>query len=186
MATLIEKPAHGGHDLPLSLRGVELSALPGDPITSVAPWPGQEKKLSAALKKAVGAAFPAPGESVPGKGGILCLWAGRDMAFVIGALPDGAAEALAPLAALTDQTDGWAGLRLSGPAAEAVLARLVPLDLREAGFAIGATARSTLNHMPLLIWRAGPAEFHLRTFRSMADTAVHELTVAMRGVAARG
>ena len=39
------------------------------------------------------------------------------------------ADWLGGLAAVTDQSDAWAGLRLAGDAAREVLARLVPLDL---------------------------------------------------------
>ena len=88
------------------------------------------------------------------------------------------------LAALADQTDAWAGLALAGPDAEAVLARLVPLDLAPQAFPEGAAARSMLRHLPLLIVR-GAEGFELLVPRSSAATAVREVGEAMRGVAAR-
>ena len=45
-------------------------------------------------------------------------------------------------AALTDQTDGWASLTLTGPHATDALLRLVPLDLRPAAFPVVALTSS--------------------------------------------
>ena len=101
--------------------------------------------------------------------------------FLIGAAPEG----LAGVAALTDQSDGWARMRLQGPGAEAVLARLVPIDLRVAAFPEGAVARSGLNHMMMVLMREGPQAFQIMVFRSMAGSAVHELAVAMKALTAR-
>ena len=98
----------------------------------------------------------------------------------------GDAGDLAGLAAVTDQADGVAAVKIEGDAAEAVLARLVPLDLRAASFKRGHTARSLVNHMTASITRLGPKSFEVMVMRSMAQTLVHELTEAAEGVAARG
>jgi sarcosine oxidase subunit gamma len=74
------------------------------------------------------------------------------------------------------------GLRLSGPDAVEVLSRLVPLDLAQ--MPPRTSARSLLNHMPLLLIR-GDEGFEVWSYRSMAGTLLHELATAMRGVAAR-
>lgn len=178
MPRLIETAACEGL-LPVLLPEVQLSELPFAPVTSVAPFAGREKAVAAALKK-LGLGWPDPGRSCRA-GGAACLWSGRGQAFLLGAPPEG----LAGLAALTDQSDGWARMRLQGPAAEAVLARLVPLDLRVAAFPEGAVARSGLNHMPVVLLREGPEAFQIMVFRSMAGSAVHELASAMKATAAR-
>lgn len=178
MPSLIETTACEGL-LPVSAGGVTLSEAAPAPITSVAPFRGKEKAVAAALKK-LGLGWPAPGRSLR-SGAAVCLWTGRDQAFLIGSAPEG----LGGIAALTDQSDGWARMRLEGPGAEAVLARLVPLDLRAAAFPEGAVARSGLNHMMAVLTREGPQAFGIMVFRSMAGSAVHEIAVAMRAVAAR-
>ena len=109
------------------------------------------------------------------------VWTGRGQAFLIGAEPP---KGLEGAAALVDQSDGWAGLRLEGPAAADVLARLVPLDLR--AMAVGSCARSLLGHMALVLMRPEAEAFEMLVFRSMARTAVHEIDTAMRQLAARG
>ncbi|MEM7644545.1 MAG: hypothetical protein AAF366_18770, partial [Pseudomonadota bacterium] len=85
--------------------------------------------------------------------------------------------------ATTDQSDAFAALRLSGPDADAVLARLTPLNLAE--IAPGQTARSLLGHMNTLFHRTEAEAWDLLLFRSMAAHAIHEIDRAMRGVAAR-
>jgi sarcosine oxidase subunit gamma len=89
------------------------------------------------------------------------------------------------LAALTDQTDGWAGLSLTGPKGPDVLARLMPVDLRSAAFPVGHAVRAPLNHMNAILMRRGAYDFVLLVFRSMAQTAWHELEGAMQTLAAR-
>ncbi len=169
MADLIATAAVSG--LPLSHGDVTLSAFDPGPVSAIAPYPGRDLP---------GLPFPAPGAVLAHGGGRL-VWAGREMAFLLGVpAPD-----LAGLAAVTDQSDGWVWLVLEGAGAAGVLARLCPLDLRPVAFAPGTAARSVLGHLPVLMIRTGPERFELAAFRSMAGTLVHELEAAMRGVAAR-
>ena len=178
MASLIEiSPCDGL--LPKIAGGMALSELPFARIRSVAPLRGKTRALGAALK-AIGLGWPGPGQSQFAKDAAI-LWSGMDQAFLIGA----DTAPLHGLAALTDQSDGWARMRLKGPGAGAALARLVPLDLRPGVFAEGQVARSGLNHMMLHLTRSGPDSFELMVFRSMAGSAVHELHQAMEAVAAR-
>jgi sarcosine oxidase subunit gamma len=116
------------------------------------------------------------------QGAARALWFGREMALLIGPAPD---ESLAAHAALTDQTDAWAVVHLEGRQAAEVLARLCPLDLREAVFAPGHTARSDVAHMAGSVSRLGPQTWQIMVFRSMATTLVHEVEIVMARVAAR-
>jgi hypothetical protein len=172
VADLIETPPLAGQALPLTRGEAQLSALPPGPIHAIAPFPGQ----AAAVADLLGG-FPRPGQVLSTPAGML-VWAGRETAFLFGPAPD-----LRGLAAVTDQSDGWAGLRLSGADAAAVLARLVPLDLDR--LPAGSSARSLLNHQPLLLIHAEPGEYHLWSYRSMAATMVHEIETSMTRVAAR-
>lgn len=178
MPSLIEKTPCEGL-LPISAGGVTLSEIAPTGITSVAPFAGKERAVGTALK-AIGLGWPAPGKSFV-KGQTACLWTGRGQAFLIGAAP----EDLDGIAALTDQGDAWARMRLEGEGIEEVLSRLVPLDLRTASFADGGVARSGLGHMMMILHRTGERAFDIMVFRSMAATAVHEIGQAMSGVAAR-
>ncbi len=177
MPELIAKSALEGH-APLTLGGVTLAEVAVGPITSIAVLPGGAKAVAKALKP-LGLAMPVP-NGFAQKAGARIVWTGRDQAFLMGID--------APVlegAAVTDQSDGWAVLALSGVGAVEVLARLVPLDLRLTVFQVGRSARSGLNHMNAVVLRVGDHAFEIMVFRSMARTAWHELAAAIEAVVAR-
>ena len=160
---------------PIAVEGARATELALHGLWSVMPYRGRADAVGRALP----CGWPEPGTVAEG-GGARAIWFGREAAMVTGARPEG----LGGLAAVTDQSDAWVAVRLDGPAAEAVLARLVPIDLRERAFPEGAAARTLLGHMTVSILRAGGG-FEIRAFRSMAGTLAHELERAMRAVAAR-
>ena len=168
MPNLIAKSALAGH-APLTLAGTTLSDAQGGQITSIACFPGTLAEVKARL-----GAFPAPNEA---NGNL--IWTGPEQAFLLGAAPD-----LTGLAAVTDQTGGWATLRLKGPKAADALMRLYPLDLRPAHFPPGTCARSPLGHMQSILI-AEADSFLILVFRSMARTAWHEIEVALHALDAR-
>lgn len=174
MTSLIAKtPADGL--LPITVGTTSLAELAAAGITSVTRAAGAKPE---AFKSATGAAFPAPNRTT-GRDGARAVWTGPDQCFWIGP-----PLASLPGHALTDQSDGWAALRLSGADAAAVLARLVPIDLRDSQFKRGHTARSLMVHVPVSLTRSGVASFDILCFRSMVATAIHELETAMKSVAA--
>ncbi|PWK60903.1 sarcosine oxidase subunit gamma [Roseicyclus mahoneyensis] len=180
MAELIAKsPAHGL--VPVETAGARLTEAPLAPIWSIAPLRGKTEAVSDALEQGHGLPFPAPG-TLHAFQGVRIAWSGLDQAFLMGASP---APELSRDAALSDQSDGWAHMILEGSAARAVLARLVPIDLAPAACPPGSARRTLLGHMHTLILHPGGDRFELLVFRSMAETAVHEVARAMTAVAAR-
>ena len=178
MPELIAKTALAGRGA-LVLAGTTLAEVDLGAVSSVSPFPGQEKAVARALRP-LGLAFPAV-NSFAVKGRARIVWTGRAQAFLIGAgVPD-----MGAAAAVTDQSGGWACLSLSGRNAVAALMRYVPMDLREAAFPVGMAARTPLYHMQMILMRLGPEAFEVMVFRSMARTAWHEIEVAMRSLAAR-
>jgi sarcosine oxidase subunit gamma len=174
---LIAKPAL--EVAPLTKAGITLAPHDPGPITALAVLPGGDKALAKGLKS-LGLSFPDPG-AFTASGAARLVWTGRDQAFLMGVAPpalDGAA--------VIDQTDGWAGFRLSGPGIPDALARLVALDLRDAAFPVGRVARSGLNHMSMILIRPEAQAFEIYVFRSMARTAWHELAEVLDRLEARG
>lgn len=165
---------------PLALGGARLVLTDPGPITAIQPYRGAEAGLSEAMQPAHGLGFPGPGQ-VTRAGELRCIWAGLRLAWLVGVPAD---AGLAAHSALTDLSDGWVGLRLAGRA-EAVLARLTPLDLRPSAFPVGSAARSELAQMPVLFVR-DRGGFDLFVMRSMARSAWGEIARAMEGAAARG
>lgn len=181
MVDLIAKSPLDGFE-PLTIGAVSLSEVDLGVLTSVAPFKGKSDALSAALKEAHGMALPAPNRAT-GKAEARAIWFGRDMALLAGPAPD---PALAQYAALTDQSDAWTCLQLSGAGSEDILARLVSVDLRASAFRRGHTVRSQVQHMNGSILRTGSQTFLIMVFRSMAKTLLHDVQRAMESVAARG
>ncbi len=169
-----------GEALPLRIGTLTLEGLPPGRITSIRPFAGKEAMVSAALGKS-GLTFPDANRFVEAADGSVLAWAGRETAFLIG--PISLPEMEGGIAAVTDQSDGWATLRLSGKECDAALARLVPIDPSE--MKPGASLRTILGHMPLLLLRTGADSVMLLVFRSMAGTAVKELSHVMQALAAR-
>lgn len=166
--------------LPLEIGGVTVAEVDLGVLTSVSAF--DEEATSKALQKAHGMALPASGRAT-GKEGARCIWFGLREVLLAGPAPD---ATLAKSAAVVDQSDGWACVTVSGEKAVDVLARLVPVDLRETTFKRGHTVRTQVLHMNASITRLGADRILILVFRSMAGTLVHDLKQAMEAVAARG
>lgn len=166
--------------VPLEIGDTRLEEADLGPLTSVAALKGRHGDVSAALQAALGVALPEAGQSVTTKAGARVIWFGQGHALVAG-------HPVEPIAgaALTDQSDGWCALTLSGPGARDVLARLTPIDLRSNAFAVDAAARTLLGHMQSSITRTARDSYLVLVFRSMAGTAVREISEAMEKRAAR-
>lgn len=175
MVKLVSTLPLEGLDVTLGLCRLHV-ALP-DPIHWLAPYTGHEADFSAMMQDLIGVPFPGPGQALGLAGGDV-IWTGRDQALLLGVEPP---EALRTHGAVTDVSDGWAGLSLTGATSADVLARLTPLDLR---MAEGETARSLLGHMNAQ-FTARADGFEILVMRSMARTAAHEIETAMANVAAR-
>ena len=173
MASLIALTPCAGL-LPLTIGGITITEVVPEALTSVAPFKGQKKAVSDALKAQVGAGLPA----VNRRTGPV-TWFGHGVWMVEGAVSVAGA-------AVTDQSDAWAVVTISGAGVEAVLARLMPVDLRAAVFKKGHVAKTMLAHLSVTITRTGAESFEIMAMRSMAKTLLHDLETAARGVAARG
>ncbi len=92
-------------------------------------------------------------------------------------------QSLRGVASVTDQSDGYALLRLSGPSLQTVLSRMVPIDLHPRAFACGDVAASVVGHIGILLWRLddaadGMPRFEIALFRSLVESFWHALSEA--------
>ena len=105
------------------------------------------------------------------------IWTAVDQWFVLGARPD-----VADCAAVTDQSDAWAMLDLTGDGWRDVLARLAPLDADI--FEVGQVARTEVAHMAgMVIGIEGGVR--LAVMRSFASNLHHHVVDAMQSVTAQ-
>ena len=180
MVDLRAKPAFGDL-LPLTIGTVTLSEEDPGPLSLVMPFRGQQQAVAGILRDGLRLGWSEPNKHLR-SGDASVMWFGREAALLAGA----ECPAMDGLAAITDQSDGWACVRLTGGAGVDVLARLVPVDLRPAVFPPGMTARTLLGHMNASITRLDDDSLLILVFRSMAATLVDEIKEAMEAVAPRG
>ncbi len=107
--------------------------------------------------------------------------------FISGAPPKKQTEkqALKQISALgycTDQSHGWVGVELSGADVLSVLERLCPLNLSRESFAINASARTSLDHLGVLMIRLGDNRFYLFSAASSAESFLHGIKTAILAV----
>jgi sarcosine oxidase subunit gamma len=90
---------------------------------------------------------------------------------------DGFAEFLADeigaAASVSDQSAGYAVLRLSGPKVVENLAKIIPVDLHPRAFKPGDVASTVASHIGVTLWRSedapdGSPVFYVAVFRSFA------------------
>ena len=83
--------------------------------------------------------------------------------------------------AMTDQSDSWVVLALSGPQSRQTLARICPIDCGASAMPVGTTARTSMEHLGAIITRR-PDEgdrqhcFWLLSARSSAASFLHAIT----------
>tara|TARA_X000000368_G_scaffold205529_1_gene162193 strand:- start:170 stop:748 length:579 start_codon:yes stop_codon:yes gene_type:complete len=144
-------------------------------LFSISPYPKNEKKCSAVLKKNHGIHMPNVCRAT-GSSRKKALWFGNFTLF-IGEEPN---IALSEVAAVVDQSDAWCSLRLTGKYAEEAMQRLCPIDVRLSSFKTGCVAQTMLGLMQVTLHRSGKEQFDIYGYRSMSRTLVNEITESIK------
>lgn len=152
--------------------GVVLSETQPGSILQLSAWPGQEKALIGVIKSVSGLALP------DGAGGGI---ARKDKAafgiapgkFLVVEEAEGAAtryaEALdGEVGVATDLSHGRTAIRVAGPKAEWVLAKLFAIDFALTAFPVAAGRSTTHHDVFTQIQRSDADQFDLYVFRSFA------------------
>ncbi len=92
-------------------------------------------------------------------------------------------EKIGDLASVTDQSGGYAVLRITGPKVRNALAKILPIDLHPRAFKQGDVASTMANHLGVTLWRLadatdGASVFDIALFRSFAGSFWHALTTS--------
>lgn len=96
---------------------------------------------------------------------------------------------LSGLASVSDQSSGYAVLRIAGPAARDLLSRGAYIDFHPSVFAPGSAAVTTIAHIGVMLWQLDDApSYDVALFRSYAASFWHwiETTCAAIGVTPAG
>jgi methylglutamate dehydrogenase subunit D len=90
-------------------------------------------------------------------------------------------QILGDLASVSEQSDGYAVLRLAGPEVRGTLARLVPVDTHATAFPTGRVAVTVAAHIGMVLWRLdddaeGSPVFEIAVPRSFATSFARALS----------
>jgi len=157
--------------------GVRATALETLNLATVIVRNGQGKALAAKVKKLFGVTL-VEGSKRSGDGVVSFIgtapgiWIAVNEAYSPLWVADLAKE-LEGLASVSDQSDGYAGLRLEGPRVLDVLAKGVFLDLHMSAFPVGAAAGVSVHHVGVILWRREELSFDFLCFRSYASDFWH-------------
>ena len=175
--------AAGRHGVKEGAAGLAMAELTDFELVQVMARRGQWGAVAQACTQAYGKAAPAKPQAVEADGALL-IWSGPDQFLVLSAREAGAAlekarPAFPGTASLSEQSDGRSLIRISGPRARDMLAKVCSLDLHPAAFPDGAAAASSIDHTSVNLWRgedAGDeATFHLLVFATFAESLWHTL-----------
>jgi len=185
---LTARPALNGYNT--RFEAVDLREVTDLAIVSMAIPLAGEQAFSQALKAAFGIALPEVGNSHVCRDGVTRIMRlGQDQLFALFA-HDGADAAqvvdakLGGMAYLTDQSDVWVALELSGVRARRVLERIAMVDLHGDVFGVGALARTSMQHLGTIIIRTGPDVFLLLSAASSARSFLHGIEVSIKNTEA--
>ncbi len=89
-------------------------------------------------------------------------------------------EQIGALASISDQSDGYAVLRLTGTRVRDTLAKLILIDVHPRAFRHGDVASTVASHIGITLWRLddaadGTPVFEIAVFRSLAENFWHVL-----------
>jgi sarcosine oxidase subunit gamma len=164
--------------------GLRIVARDGLGIATVRPRKGQIAALEQLTRARFGIDLPA-GPKRAAVGGI--AFAGIGPAAWLATCEHGGngfatslEEALGDAASVTDQSDGYAVLLMTGPKLRDVSAKLLPIDLHPRAFKQDAVAATVAAHMGVTLWRLddaadGSPVFEVAVFRSFARSFWHAL-----------
>jgi sarcosine oxidase subunit gamma len=151
--------------------GVHVTLLEGLGLATLIGCDERRAELTAALSSGYGVDLP----EMPRRHTVRdfdLIWAGPDQWLVVSADRAIAAQLAGDLdqvAAVSDQSDARAVLRLTGPRARDVLAKGCPLDLHPRAFRPGDAALTAIAHVGVHLWQIdGRPTYDLAVFRSMA------------------
>lgn len=170
-----------------SYDGVELSELTQCALVSMVSPLGEEQVVEQQIQDTYGMTMPAVGQWCSSDlNHTRLLKLQRDLCFVqFDYSGDQAVKILSETissAYLSDQSDGWVMLKLSGEKSHDVLARICPIDLHPTVFTPGCVARTQMEHINAIIICDAVNEYTLMAARSYAQSFLHSLEVSIKNL----
>jgi heterotetrameric sarcosine oxidase gamma subunit len=162
--------------------GVTLTEIRGFALIQVMARRGRSADLASAMNAHFGVAAPYGPKAAQAQNATL-IWSGPDQFLVLSPRDGGPSmqalrQAFSGLASLSDQSHARAFIRLAGPDARAMLAKLSSIDLHPAQFPADSAAATSIDHTSVNLWRGddaadGDSVFNLLVFATFAESLWH-------------
>lgn len=163
----------GSHGRAQGEAGIRLGLREGVGLATVIAVDGQEERLAGLLADRFGWSLPEVGETrLTGERGLVWSAPGQWLAIAeTRADLAGLAEALRDVAAVTDQSDARAIVRVSGRHAREALSKGLAIDLHPSAFHAGRAAVTSIAHVGAQVWQRDDAPtYDLAVARSFAGS----------------
>ena len=174
--------------------GASLVEVPTRSIVSLSPFTGNEAEFNTAIDKLFNNGYPSATKAfeLTGKNACVLLPSSLSQWFLCfnGEVPDPVTTAFDLLGrktsnqvAITDQSDAWFTLALTGPLIHLTLERICPIDCSLPAMPIGTTSRTIIEHLGTIILRRpddenGNPSFWLMSSRSSAASFLRVITAS--------
>ncbi|MBL6855544.1 MAG: hypothetical protein ISQ88_04130 [Rhodobacteraceae bacterium] len=164
--------------LPLQYGDMSLSLIPTKSIYSIMPFKGKKQHASENLKKIFKVSLPKPNQKTI-DGNLQIISTGMEQWFIIDCDVDKLKKIITKNAAVTEQSDGWVRLLLLDNFRYDVMARLCPVEPTNA-----SVVRTQIAGMMSIV-SFDDSGVELFFMRSMIETAIMEIELAMKSVSAQ-
>ncbi|MCF6273407.1 MAG: hypothetical protein L3J37_09510 [Rhodobacteraceae bacterium] len=179
---IAQSPLHGYNK---DFAGVTIAEIVGISITSIGIPAGGQTELKAALLEIFNIRIPEMGAfTTSGLANSYLLGLQDNQLFLVSEKPvsKSAIDRLKPNAYLTDQSDSWVTLSVSGEKCREMLARICPVDLHPAQFPAGKVLRILMAHLGVIIYRPNDDCFCLLAPSSAAGSFLQALEAAATSI----
>ena len=172
----------------VEINSIRISALPKKEIYSLAIKLGKDKKASNLIENIYNCPIPKPGKSeVAYKHSLKVLRLSTDQLFIIFDSQhlheiESNFRKLAEAFYITEQTDAWSGVKVSGKRIIECLERICPINLSIETFKVHSFARTIMEHLNTIIIRNKRNEFELFTNSSSENSFLHAIETSAKNI----
>ncbi len=170
------------------INSIKISAVEKIELFSLAIPLNGEKKAKAAIARAFKSKMPNPGKSVISKDYKLrILRLSPDQIFLYFGSQDiiqikTNLKVLEKSFYITEQSDAWSGIKVSGQNVISCLERICPINLAIDAFGINCFARTVMEHLNTIIIRTKKNEFELFSASSSAQSFLHAVKASAQNI----
>jgi len=182
------KPTSALNNYAKEFDGISLAQVNNLAIISIATPKGGDAALGRVIKKVFKATRPDVGQSLAisgGKGRLIAMRPGQLFYLFenqeidpLQIVPDQLAE----FAYLSDLSDGWVSLEMSGVNCTKALERICAIDLHPSEFVPDKFARTRMEHLDVIILCTKPDSYLLMSPRSSAVSFLHAIETSITNI----